>query len=205
LKRSNICEILPPGTPFPGAAATASQSTNVDGANSGVANAAAESAAVPKIGAINNADDDEDEGVLDVATIVSGNTSEYLAKREREKAERAAEAKKGAGGEAGKQGRLPNSKKEKATFQLQEFVKREAAEGVEEGFVIQKRDIEVGVERFLLTTPSDSKTDDRCSYGVLDTIAAQIHNTILSVSEPSKRSELWDSLIVLGNGSKIKG
>ncbi|KAK2760026.1 Actin-like protein arp9 (SWI/SNF complex component arp9) [Arachnomyces sp. PD_36] len=213
LKKSNICEILPAGTPFPGTAATVSQAaaTTTDGPDAEAKKPSADTVARPQIagvGPLNNGEAEEDEGVLDVATIVSGNTSEYLAKREREKAEKAAEAKKGAGGEQGKTSRLPNSKKEKATFQLQEFVKREPAEGSEGGadqFVLQKREIEVGVERFLLTTPSDSKTDDRCSYGVLDTIAAQIHHTILSVSDPSKRSELWDSLIVLGNGSKIKG
>lgn len=214
LKKSNISEILPAGTPFPGAAATASQSANTtstDGPDSEGKKESTESVARPQIagvGPLSNGEAEEDEGVLDVATIVSGNTSEYLAQREREKAEKAAESKKGAAGDQGKASRLPNSKKERATFQLQEFVKLEPAEGSENGatqFVLQKRDIEVGVERFLLTTPSDSKTDDRCSYGVLDTIAAQVHHTILSVSDPSKRSELWDSLIVLGNGSKIKG
>lgn len=214
LKKSNICEILPAGTPFPGAAATVSQSTaktskdEPESEPKEVSKGTVERPQIAGVGPLNSGEQEEDEGVLDVATIVSGNTSEYLAKREREKAEKAAESKKGAGGDQSKTSRLPNSKREKATFQLQEFVEREPTEGSEEGasqFVLQKRDIEVGVERFLLTTPSDSKTDDRCSFGVLDTIAAQIHHTILSVSDPSKRSELWDSLVVLGNGSKIKG
>lgn len=214
LKRSSICEILPPGTPFPGAAATVSQSTTKtpkDGPDTEAKTTSTDTVERPQIagvGPLSSDQPEDDEGVLDVATIVSGNTSEFLAQREREKAEKAAEAKKGAGADQAKPSRLPNSKREKATFQLQEFVKREPDEGSEEGsgqFVLRKRDIEVGVERFLLTTPSDSKTNDRCSYGVLDTIAAQIHHTILSVSEPSKRSELWDSLIVLGNGSKIRG
>jgi len=57
-----------------------------------------------------------------------------------------------------------------------------------------RKEVEVGVERFMAA-----------SGGILDQIADTIHRTILSVPEVAKRSELWDSLIVLGNGSKVKG
>jgi actin-related protein 9 len=57
-----------------------------------------------------------------------------------------------------------------------------------------KREIEVGIERFL----SDSD-------GTLEKIAAAVHRTISSVDEVQKRSDLWDSLIIGGNGSRLKG
>ena len=57
-----------------------------------------------------------------------------------------------------------------------------------------RKDVEVGIERF--------KAADG---GILDQIADSIHRSILSVPEVNKRSELWDSLIILGNGSKVRG
>jgi actin-related protein 9 len=57
-----------------------------------------------------------------------------------------------------------------------------------------KREIEVGTERFL----SDSD-------GTLDKIAAAVHRSISSVDEVQKRSDLWDNLIICGNGSRLKG
>lgn len=57
-----------------------------------------------------------------------------------------------------------------------------------------RKDIEVGVERF-----------QAGSGGIIDQIADSIHRCILSVPEVSKRSELWDSLVIVGNGSKVKG
>jgi actin-related protein 9 len=57
-----------------------------------------------------------------------------------------------------------------------------------------RREIEVGTERF-----------QAASGGILERIADAIHRTISSVEEVNKRSELWDSLIICGNGSKIRG
>lgn len=57
-----------------------------------------------------------------------------------------------------------------------------------------RRDAEVGLERF-----------QAGSGGIIDQIADSIHRCILSVPEVSKRSELWDSLVIVGNGSKVKG
>lgn len=206
LKRSNIAEILPPGTPLPGTAATARQGANLAAtASTGGADEANES--VPRgpgdgtqTGTEGNNTEDE-EGVLDVAAIVSGNTTEYLANMEKEKSA----AKKG--GPEQKQTRLPNSKKEKAPFQFEEFVPMEGDSALVNGsrrYIRHTREVEVSVERFLLTTPRHN-VGPRLTNGILEDIATQIHHTILAVPDATKRSELWDSLIIVGNGSKVKG
>ncbi|KAJ5774872.1 hypothetical protein N7457_009768 [Penicillium paradoxum] len=205
LKRSNIAEILPTGTPLPGSSATARQGANPAAAASTGGSDANESAPRgPGDGTqtgIEGSNVDEDEGVLDVAAIVSGNTTEYLANIEKEKTT----TKKGAADPKG--ARLPNSKKEKASFQFEEFVQLEGEKAGAHGsrqYIRHTRDIEVSVERFLLTSPR-SKTGDRLSGGILEDIATQIHHTILAVPDATKRSELWDSLIIVGCGSKVKG
>ena len=58
---------------------------------------------------------------------------------------------------------------------------------------IARKEIEVGTERF------------QAASQVLDIIADAVHRTILSVDDVSKRGELWDSLIIVGNGSRIRG
>lgn len=205
LKRSNIAEMLPPGTPLPGSSATARQGTNPAAAASTGGSDANESAPRgPGDGTQTGTEannDDEEEGVLDVAAIVSGNTTEYLANIEKEKTttKKAAADPKGA--------RLPNSKKEKASFQFEEFVQVDGEKAAAQGsrqYVRRTRDIEVSVERFLLTSPRSS-SGDRLSAGILEDIATQIHHTILAVPDATKRSELWDSLIIVGCGSKVKG
>jgi len=209
LKRSNITEILPPGTPLPGAAATARQGANpAVSASTGAPEGGAPNENVPRgPGESTQTGEEgaegEDEGVLDVAAIVSGNTSEYLANIEKEKGS----TKKGSAAEqAAKALRLPNSKREKASFQFEELIPIQSGENSNASgrYIRQQRDIEVGVERFLSATPKQ-QVGERFSSGILDDIATQIHHTILSVPDASKRSELWDSLIVVGNGSKIKG
>lgn len=236
LKRSNICEVLLPGTLLPGEGEDEipGSATSVNGFK-GIA--------------IDPIDDDPDrdikegednEGVLDVASIVvSGNTSEWVTKKEREKAEKAA-AKKAAADTAAapKVAKLPNAKRVTAILHYNERKPldelsangRSADGGKETGEKRQKtpeaatgddaaelgenpasarkeerrrnresvafvrRDMEVGVERFQATTG-----------GIIDQIADAIHRCILSVPEITKRGELWDSLIILGNASKIKG
>jgi actin-related protein 9 len=205
LKRSNITEILPPGTPLPGAAATARQGANpAAAASTGGVDASDSTPRGPgdgtQIGSdINNGD--EEDGVLDVAAIVSGNTTEYLANIEKEKSSN----KKGAADPKG--ARLPNSRKEKASFQFEEFVQLEGEKAAANGsrqYARHTREIEVSVERFLLTSPR-STVGDRLTGGILEDIATQIHHTILAVPDATKRSELWDSLIIVGCGSKVKG
>ncbi|KAJ5594606.1 uncharacterized protein N7459_000814 [Penicillium hispanicum] len=203
LKRSNITEILPPGTSLPGAAATARQGANpAAAASTGGTDGNDPAPRGPgdgtQTGTENNSE--EEEGVLDVAAIVSGNTNEYLTNMEKDKA-----TNKKAGVDP-KQVRLPNSKKEKASFQFEEFVPLEGdtATGGSQRYMRHSREIEVGVERFLLTTPGQ-KVSDRLTNGILEDIATQIHHTILAVPDATKRSELWDSLVIVGCGSKVRG
>ena len=185
-------------------------------------------------------DGEDDDGVLDVATIVaSGKTSEFLARKEKEKAEKSAARKNAAdvAAAAAKQSKLPNSKRARATFHYHErrpleelngFSKQAAngegeqenskADGEEalgsleaaaamrkeerreerrrnrEGTAYVRKDIDVGPERF-----------EAASGGILDRIADSIHRCILAIPEVNRRSELWDSLIIVGNGSKVKG
>ena len=143
LKKSLICEILPPGTPLPGTdvpeevisnpAAAASTGATSSGPNVRITEAPR--APVPDIEVEDdyNVDDKavEEDGVLDVASIVtSGNAREFLAKKEKEKAERAAarkatrDAEKAeAAAAAARPARLPNSKRPRAMFHYEELVK----------------------------------------------------------------------------------
>jgi actin-related protein 9 len=143
LKKSPICEILPPGTPLPGTdvpeevisnpAAAASTGATSSGPNVRITEAPR--APVPDIEVEDdyNVDDKavEEDGVLDVASIVtSGNAREFLAKKEKEKAERAAarkatrDAEKAeAAAAANRPARLPNSKRPRAMFHYEELVK----------------------------------------------------------------------------------
>jgi actin-related protein 9 len=145
LKKSPICEILPPGTPLPGTegAVTDDVVSNPAAAASTGALSSGPSVKItePRPSALEAdiIDDDyptgedkviEDDGVLDVASIVtSGKTQEFLAKKEKEKAERAAarkatkEAEKEAAAAAAKPIRLPNSKRTRAIFHYEEVIK----------------------------------------------------------------------------------
>ncbi|KAH7077884.1 hypothetical protein BKA63DRAFT_440121 [Paraphoma chrysanthemicola] len=255
LKRSPICEILTPGTPLPGTGAAQEKdvitnpaaAASTGATSSGPAGAATIGNMPRGPGADTEVGEDtaleENEGVLDVASIVAGGKmNEYLAKKEKEKQEKLLAKKKGAPAPdvANRQVRLPNSKREKATFlytdhalldtlknmelgtqgladaksALNEVTGKQAQEhsenaeqasnaepngtgesgaGGSKGGSI-KREIEVGTERFL----SDSD-------GTLEKIAAAVHRTISSVDEVQKRSDLWDNLIICGNGSRLRG
>ena len=261
LKKNNICEVLPPGTEPPSetqgndsAHNPASEaSTGAQGPGDGQRGSIASQGGIPRgpglnteVGEADQDHGDDDEGVLDVASIVaSGKTSEFLAQKEREKAAKAA-ARKSAAAEAAaasKQARLPNSKRARAMFHYHErkpieelgmnngkangdsgqhataskdFAENTAPNVTEEteaataaarkeerreerrrnreGTAYIRKEVEVGPERF-----------EAANGGVLDRIADSIHRCVLSVPEISKRSELWESLIVLGNGSKVRG
>jgi actin-related protein 9 len=143
LKKSPICEILPPGTPLPGADVpeevisnpAAAASTGATSSGPSVRITEAPRAPVPDLDVEDeyNVDDKavEEDGVLDVASIVtSGNAREFLAKKEREKAERAAarkatrDAEKAeAAAAAARPARLPNSKRPRAMFHYEETIK----------------------------------------------------------------------------------
>ncbi|KKY19791.1 putative chromatin remodeling complex subunit [Phaeomoniella chlamydospora] len=217
LKKSSICEILPLGVPMPGeeqtngtttveanpaAAASTGAASSGPGALEADGKPVGQAPRGPGVGTEvgePRGEDEENEGVLDVASIVArGDTSEFLAKREKERAEKAAIKKAGAAAEAARTIRMKNSEKPKATFQYEEHVP--ADESVPDGpLKKRKRDIEVGLERFLAATPK-SESD----LGIFDIIAATIHNTIQAV-DGSKRSDLWENLIIVGNGSRLRG
>ncbi|KAL8865780.1 MAG: hypothetical protein Q9174_006701 [Haloplaca sp. 1 TL-2023] len=266
LKRSGVCEVLPPDIALPGEAEVEESNVNPAAAASTGANAPGSqgrgsvgdraAAMGGMTGGTEGRNDEQDgeakegednEGVLDVATIVaSGKTSEFLARKEKEKAEKAekAAAKKAAqeAANAPKQAKLPNAKRVTATFhfterkpldEINQNGKRVLENGRQpegeakrpktpelqapgEGTIAEinpspnamtngqshdteataliRRDVEVGVERF-----------QAASGGILDQIADAIHRCILSVPEIPKRSELWENLIIVGNGSKVRG
>lgn len=254
LKKSPICEILPPDVELPSESApehaeqpsnpAAAASTGADGSGPGQRNTTAALGETPlgpgpgtQVGT-EQKDGEDNEGVLDIASIVTGgNMNEFLERKEKEKAEKLAAKKKGA--EAGATGakpvRLSNSKRVKNTFVFEDHLLRdamkqqnfsdkqiadmqaavdvgpakkmetEAGEGdhtMTDGANDQqptqggaiRREAEVGIERFQAATG-----------GVLDRLADVIFRTVSTVEEVGKRSELWDSLIIVGNGSKVRG
>ncbi|KAI5285611.1 Actin-like protein arp9 (SWI/SNF complex component arp9) [Ascosphaera aggregata] len=212
LKRSNICEILSADIPIPGSTNTVALRTDEGSEVSKIIGKEQQTshpqhhqqvatAAAPPLPAT----EEDDDGVLNVAAIVTGNTSEILAQKEREKAERLA-AKKGTAAEAAAKAlRLPNAKKETNTFHYSSYVPVKNDNGVGEHYILTTKEIEVGQERFKVLTPSESKSPNALMFGILETIATQVHHTITSVPEMHRRGELWDSIIIVGNGSKIKG
>jgi actin-related protein 9 len=223
LKKNPICEILPAGVPMPtskqapvveagnpaalastGATDSGPEAKDVDGLRPG------QGPRGPGFGTEvgeegedgENLDLEEKEaGVLDIASIIAkDNAAEILAKREREKAEKAA-AKKSAA-DAARQIRLKNSEKEKATFSYVSFAPMETmlnGNGATPNRK-RKRDVEVGIERFMCAEPPQGQL-----YGVIDSIAGAIHRTVMAVPEVGKRSDLWDNLIIIGKGSQVRG
>ncbi|KAL7938090.1 actin-like ATPase domain-containing protein [Trichoderma chlorosporum] len=157
LKKSGICEVLPYApsrkglvelpveTPSNGSQA---QPRSTAGATADAATAAADSTApasteVPRINEPSDAAMDEndgldtnvdDDGVLDVASIVtSGQTKEFLAKKEREKGKPGRKSNKEKEAEAAAQARpvrQPNSKKMRNTFSYEEIVMEEVPKEV---------------------------------------------------------------------------
>lgn len=142
LKKSQICEVLPYAPEQPGlmelpTAGGATQATTTAQAASVPAPAAAASGTTVGDAPIVDAGDDalagedksaDNDGVLDIANIVtSGQTKEFLAKKEKEKAEKAKLGKKKGqeAADANKPARLPNSKREKNVFHYEEIVQEE--------------------------------------------------------------------------------
>ncbi|KAK7721371.1 Actin-like protein arp9 [Diaporthe eres] len=142
LKKSQICEVLPYAADQPGlmelpSASGTSQQTAAAPTGQPAAQAAAGTTSDLPVGA--DAEDGatgedkgpDQDGVLDIANIVtSGQTKEFLAKKEKEKQERAKAGKKGKGQDAvdaNKPSRLPNSKRVKNVFHYEEIVHEEPA------------------------------------------------------------------------------
>lgn len=136
LKKSNICEVLPYA---PNAENLAELPIEVTTGLPPSADTVMQDASRPadlSTGAGNNDDENgeekEDDGVLDVAAIVtSGQTKEFLAKKEQEKAQQKEKGKPGRKPKVqedaapAKPARLPNSKRTHNTFYYEEIVQEE--------------------------------------------------------------------------------
>ena len=257
LKKSSICEILPSDIEMPGeesaiadgsANPAAAASTGQDGAAPGqrkqsIVDLPRGPGPGTEVGEEKKLEDEE--GVLDIASIVTGgNMTEYLAQKEREKQEKAAARQQKKASDAQQQGparqvRLPNAKRTRNTFVYEDFALHDAmkragmsSQGMadmqsalgtgqnkrqktpepqsaasdkpaDDGFdgVVDKgptgglrREIEVGPERFQAATG-----------GILERLADAIHRTIQLCGDINKRGDLWDNLIIVGNGAKIRG
>ncbi|KAJ4413657.1 Actin-like protein arp9 (SWI/SNF complex component arp9) [Neurospora sp. IMI 360204] len=138
LKMSNICEVLPYAPDKPKLMDLPTEDVpTVVAATTGAAAAAAASGTTtegPKV--VEPVTDEptydadgnlvDDEGVLDVANIVAtGQTREFLAKKEKEKQEKAKKKGKDKEAEANRVMRLPNSKRVKNIFHFEEYVTEE--------------------------------------------------------------------------------
>jgi len=258
LKKSNICEILPSDVEIPTSDVTVSEgptnpaataSTGVDDAGPGHSKPSIAGDLPRGPGSDTQVGEEkkleDDEGVLDIASIVTGgNMSEYLAQKEKEKAEKAAARQQKKVSDAGQQtaakpARLANHKRTRNTFVYEDVALHDAMKkaGMSNQSMVDmqsvmdegpnkrqktpepqsaaaekpaehsipadtlpaatggiRREIEVGTERF-----------QAASGGILDTLADTVHRTVQSCSDISKRGELWDTLIIVGNGSKVRG
>jgi len=271
LKKNPICEVLLPGTPLPAAQATTHNdgknpasiaSTGAEGSGADQRHTAGALGEAPRgpgpgteVGGDGQDDGVDNDGVLDVASIVaSGKMNEYLARKEKEKQEKVAakaDKKKGeaAKAEAAKNLKMKNSDREKATFfyedhALLNVLKRtnmdgngiaEAKAALDEGptrkhsintttqpisldtttttnplsaaidtisptgtnpTTAPRREITVGTERFQAASGPNSP---------LITLSSTIHRVITSCPTASLRSDLWNNLIIVGNGAAVRG
>ncbi|CAK7227102.1 Actin-like protein arp9 [Sporothrix curviconia] len=160
LKKSNLCEVLPYAPEFPqlmelpeddasaaGAAAGAASTNSAAAAIAAASGNDDQSAAGPVVASsataatvVDDGIDEEDsalpvaeDGVLDVASIVtSGQTKEFLAKKDKERSERGRFGRRGKDKEAeaaaARPVRLPNAKRARMTFHFEELVKDEDVE-----------------------------------------------------------------------------
>ncbi|KFY85026.1 hypothetical protein V500_08777 [Pseudogymnoascus sp. VKM F-4518 (FW-2643)] len=163
LKKSPFCEILPAGAPLPGAEGAEDQGASSNGAAPG--EVAATTTDVPRAPDADVDEDDtekgiDEEGVLDVASIVaSGKTQEFLAQQERKKQlaasrKAAKDAREAAEIAGAKPIRLPNSKREKVIFHYQERkAQGEIDEALENGNKAAAADVE-------MTEPAKEKTPE---------------------------------------------
>lgn len=136
LKKSGICEVLAynPDVPPNYMELPKENADPAGGAALGAGNdpvkVAAEAARVPLM--LDEEDAEErgvdSDGVLDVASIVtSGQTKEFLAKKEKEKGKggRKGKDKEGADGQNARTGRLPNAKRMRNVFHYEEVIQEE--------------------------------------------------------------------------------
>lgn len=136
LKKSHICEVLSYASDRPELMELPTDGVQPEVLGEGAAPAAAASGTtVGDAPAIIDAEDGDEaiaanDGVLNIADIVtSGQTKEFLAKKEKEKAEKAKAGKKGKAAadaaDASRAMRLPNSKRLKSLFHYEEIIQEE--------------------------------------------------------------------------------
>jgi len=187
LKKSNICEVLPYAPesndlmelPVEGApAATTTAATGTGAAAPAVGTSTGQGPQIVTTAPPPAAEEDaelngvekavNEEGVLDVASlVVSGQTREFLAKKEKEKAEKAKAGRKGKGQEpesaAAKAGRLPNSKKLKNTFHYEELVTEDvvvAPPPKENGAAATTKDVDMADASAPTTAPTTAPPEE---------------------------------------------
>lgn len=264
LKKSVICEILPLDAELPTndaimtdipANPAAAASTGADGVAPGQRKPSV-AGDLPRgpgpdtqVGEEKKLEDaDDDDGVLDIASIVTGgNMQDYLAQKEREKQEKAAAKQQKKVGETpqaalNRPARLPNNKRTRNTFVYEDFELHDAMKNAgmdSQGMANMQSALDEGPNKRQKTPEPPSAVSDRpadvafgqgdnmtdtsptggfrreieiglerfqaASGGILDRLASAIFRTVQSCSEINKRSELWDSLIIVGNGARVRG
>ncbi|KAM0357239.1 hypothetical protein HYE67_004335 [Fusarium culmorum] len=146
LKKSNICEVLPYNGTEDNLMELPKENTAGVSAAAPTAGPEATTKAPEAPKPADNGDEEggnaDDDGVLDVAAIVtSGQTKEFLAKKEKEK-----EKEKGKGGRkkgekeaegAARAARLPNSKRTHNTFSYEEIIQEDVPPPVKEKQVVE--------------------------------------------------------------------
>lgn len=134
MKKSSICEVLAYAPDLPDLVELPTDGAVAPVAAGPAPAAAASGTTVGDAPAVIDAEEGDDpianDGVLNIADIVtSGQTKEFLAKKEREKAEKAKAGKKGKAAadaaDASRVLRLPNSKRLKNTFHYEEVIQEE--------------------------------------------------------------------------------
>ena len=258
LKMSNICEIPGPDVPIPGASTSKQPKAFANGASNPTAAASAggndvrpnddsQPRRMPENGNLSEqAIPNQDEGVIDVASIVTGgNMNEYLEKKEQEKAEKQTSRKKGGNAPADppKPARLKNSEKETNNFVFRDRASRDAAKDSEANGLGggtngannphqaangsgSATTSPVDVVSPNLTSPTatsfprpSSSSKDLHSRPLtvgparfrplpphfLPLLTSAIHRVIESVPSPSQRPALWDSLLITGAASHLRG
>ncbi|OBS21970.1 hypothetical protein FPOA_08307 [Fusarium poae] len=131
LKKSNICEVLPYNATEDNLMELPKENTSGIPVGQSVATAEATTKAPEAPKPTENGDEDgngntEDDGVLDVAAIVtSGQTKEFLAKKEKEKSKGGRKKGEKEAEGAAKAARLPNSKRTHNTFAYEEIIQEE--------------------------------------------------------------------------------
>ncbi|RCI09742.1 hypothetical protein L249_4079 [Ophiocordyceps polyrhachis-furcata BCC 54312] len=176
-----------------------------------------------------NGGGEEEDGVLDVAAIVSsGQTKEFLAKKEKEKANKSSRKSKDKdGGDGTKALRLPNCKRTYNTFVFEEVVqekedKAAAAAVVEEGASAPAQAVSTTTtaeggeaEQNGHQQPRVKRVRRDFEVGLerftfadrdeLDRIVMTIYRTIQGIDDMYMRPACWDNLVFVGNGSRLRG